>query len=173
MSSGSLSLRRRRFRLRVEIFSRMSRVRVGALGEQALVGAFVVQVGHEILAAEQIGQALQALVGENADFVGEVLFELGDLRGFDGLVALVFFRALAAEDLDVDDGAFDARRAVERSVANVSGLFAEDRAQQFFFRRQRGFALGRYFADEDVARLDGGADADHAAFIEVAQERSR
>ena len=89
---------------------------------------------------------------------------------FDGLVTLVLFRALAAEDLHVDDGALDARRAVERSVANVAGLFAEDRAQQLFFRRQRGFALRRHLADEDVAGLDGGADADHAAFVEVAQE---
>ena len=66
---------------------------------------------------------------------------------------------------------FDARRAVERSVANVSGFFAEDRAQQLLFRSQRGFALGRYFADQDVARLDDRADANHAALVQVAQER--
>ena len=64
-----------------------------------------------------------------------------------------FSRALAAEDLDVHDGAFDARRAIERSVANVAGFFTEDGAQQLFFRRQRGFALGRDLADQDVARL--------------------
>ena len=116
-------------------------------------------------------QALEALVGENADFVGEVAFQLEDLRGFDGLVALVFFSTLAGEDLDVDDGAFDARRAIERSVANVAGLFAEDGAEQFLFRRQRGFALGGYLADEDVARLHDRADADDAAFVEVAKER--
>ena len=158
-------------RLRVEIFSMMSRVSSHALGQQALVGLFVVQVGLQNLAAEQIRQALEALIGEDADFVGEVLLQLEDLRGFDGLVALVFFAALAGEDLDIDDGAFDARRAVERSVANVAGFFAEDGAQQFFFRRQRGFALGRNLADQDVARLDDGADADDAAFIQVAQER--
>src|SRR5487761_1138167 len=141
-----------------------------ALGEQALIGALVMQVGDEGLAAEQGAQALQALVGENADFVGEVLFELEDLCGLDGLVALILFRALAAENLHVDDGAFDSRRAIERSVANVSGLFAEDRAQQLLFRRERGFALGRDFADQDVARLHRGADADHAAFVEVAEE---
>ena len=100
----------------------------------------------------------------------KVPFEPEDLRGFDGLVAFVFFRALAAEDLHVDDGALDARRAVEGSVANVAGLFAEDRAQQFFFRRERGFALGRDLADQDVSRPHGRADADHAAFVEVAKE---
>src|SRR5579872_1748199 len=143
---------------------------IRALGEQTLVGALVVQVSDESLPAEQSAQALQALVGENADFIGEVLFELEDLRGLDRLVAFIFLRALAAENLHVDDGAFDSRRTIERSVANVSGLFAEDRAQQFLFRRQRGFALGRYLADEDVTRLHRGADADDAAFVEIAQE---
>ena len=105
-----------------------------------------------VLPSSRSRKALQALVGEDADFVGEVPLEFEDLRGFDGLVAFVFFRALAAEDLDVDDGALDARRAVERSVAHVAGFFAEDGAQQFFFRRQRGFALGGDLADQDVAR---------------------
>ena len=107
-------------------------IEFGALGEQALVGFFVVQVGLQLLAAEQRREALQALVGEDADFIGEVLFELEHLCGFDGVVAFVFFRALAAENLHVDDGAFDARRAIEGRVANVSGFFAEDRAQQVF-----------------------------------------
>ena len=51
---------------------------------------------------------------------------------------------------------------VERGVANVAGLFAEDGAQQLLFRRQLGFALGRYLADQDVVVADLGADADDA-----------
>src|SRR5262249_40144951 len=109
---------------RRDLFDQFAR-KLRALVEQALVGLFVMQIGLQNLAAEQIVQALQALVGENADFVSQVLFELEDLRGLDGLVALVLLSALAGEDLDVHDGAFDARRAVERSVANISGLFAE------------------------------------------------
>src|SRR2546422_7539973 len=62
-----------------------------------------------------IREALETLIREAADFVGEVLLQLEDLRGFDGLVALVLFSALAGEDLDVHDGALDARRAVERT----------------------------------------------------------
>src|SRR5262249_47296093 len=50
-----------------------------ALGQEALVGLFVVQVGLKDLAAEQIAEALEALVGQDADFVREVLFELEDL----------------------------------------------------------------------------------------------
>src|SRR5713226_619628 len=142
-----------------------------ALGQQALVGLFVVQVGLEHFAAEKIVEALEPLVREDADFIGEVFLQLENLRSFDGLVAFVLFSALAGEDLDVHDGAFDARRTVERSVANIAGLFAEDGAEQFFFRRERGLALGRDLADKDVTRLHDRADADDAAFVEVAEER--
>ena len=116
-------------------------------------------------------EALEALVGQNADFVAEVLLELGNLLGFDQLGALVLLLTLAGEDADIDHRAFDTRRAVERSVANIAGLFAEDGAQQLLFRRELGFALGRDFADQDVAWLDCGADADDAALVQVAQAR--
>src|SRR5882762_5374 len=143
---------------------------LGALGDQAFVGFLVVQVGRQFLAVEQRGEPLQALVGQDADFVGQVFLQFENLGGFDRLMAFIFFRALAAEDLDVDDGALNARRAIERSIANIAGLLPEDGAQEFFFRRQRGFALGGDFANQDVAGTHGGANADDAAFIEVAEE---
>jgi hypothetical protein len=86
---------------------------------------------------------------------------------------LVLLLPLAREDLAIDHRAFDSGRAVERSVLHVAGLFAEDGAQQFLFGRELGFALGRHFAHQDVARLHRGADADHAAFIQIAQEGIR
>ncbi len=129
------------------------------------------QVGLQDLVAEEIRQALEALVGQNADFVRKVLLQLEDLRGFNGLVALVLFSALAGEDFDVDDSALNAGRAVERSVANVASLFAEDGAQQLFFRRERGLALGRDLADQNVAGLHDRADTNDAALVQVAQER--
>src|SRR5216684_4217636 len=153
----------------LDFFDDLAR-QLGAFGQQSLVGLLVVQVGLKNLAAEQIVQALEVLIREDADFVGEVFLQLENLRGFDGLVALVLFSALAGEDLDVHDGALDARRAIERSVAHVAGLFAEDGAQQFFFRRKRGFAFGRDLADKNVAGLHHRADADHTAFVEVAKE---
>src|SRR5467141_3238043 len=142
-----------------------------ALGQQPLVGLFVVQVGLKNFSAEKIREALEALIREDADFVGEVLLQLEDLRGFDGLVAFVLFSALAGEDLDVHDGALDARGAVETSVANIAGFFAEDGAEQFFFRCERGFALRRNLANQNVTRLHDRADADDSAFVEVAKER--
>src|SRR5262249_18517422 len=90
-------------------------------------------------------------------------------RGLDGLGALVLLLSLAGEDLDVDYRAFDSRRAGQRSIANVAGLFAEDRAQQLLFRSELGLALGRNLAHHDVALLHRGADADHAALIQVTQ----
>src|SRR6185436_6061448 len=83
------------------------------------------------------------------------------------LRAVILFDALAREDLDADDDALDARRADQRRIAHVAGLFAEDRAQQFLFRRQLRLALRRDLADQDVARLDRGADPDDAALVEV------
>src|SRR6267143_3470262 len=155
---------------RRDFFDNLAR-QLGALAQQALVGLLVVQVSLKNLAAEEVVEPLEALIREDANFVGEVFLQLENLRGFDGLVALVFFSALAGEDLDVHDGALDARRAIERSVAHVAGLFTEDGAQQFFFRRKRGLALGRDFADEDIAGLHDRADADNSAFVEVAKER--
>ena len=140
-----------------------------ALGDQALVGALVVQVGQHFLAAQNRFEALQPLVGQNADFVAQVLFELGHVLGLDLLGALVLLLALAAEDAHVHHRALDARRAGERSVAHIAGLFAEDRAQQLLFRSQLGFALGRHLADQNVAVPDLGADADHAALVQIAQ----
>ena len=124
-----------------------------ALGQQALVGPLVVQVGQHFLAAQDAVQPLQALVGQNADFVAQVLFELGHVLGLDQLGALVLLLALAAEDAHVHHRALDARRAGQRSVAHIAGLFAEDGAQQLLFRRQLGLALGRDLADQNVAVL--------------------
>src|SRR6266705_467904 len=154
---------------RGDLFDDFAR-QLDALGQQALVGLLVVEVGLEHLAAKKIREALEALIREDANFVGQILLQLEDLRGFDGLVALVLFSALAGEDLNVHDGALDARRAVERSVANIAGLFAEDSAEQLFFRGERGLALGRNLADKDVARLHDRADADDSAFVKVAKE---
>ena len=85
--------------------------------------------------------------------------------------ALVLFLTLAAEDANVDDRAFDTRRAGERGIANIAGLFAEDSAQQLLFRSELGFALGRYLAYQNVVVLDLGADADDSAFVQVTQRR--
>src|SRR5262249_28367992 len=136
-----------------------------ALGEQALVGAFVVQVGLHFLAAQNRFQALEPLVSEDSDFVSQVLFQPLDLMSFDRFGTLIFLLTFAGEDLHIDNRALDSRRAGERRVAHISGLFAEDRTQQFFLRGELGFALGRHLAHHDVSLLHRGANPDHATFI--------
>src|SRR5271166_5184077 len=95
----------------------------------------------------------------------------GNLLRLDELGTLILLLSLAREDLHIDHRALDARRTGERSVAHIAGLFAEDGAQQLFFRREPRLALRRDFAHQDVARLHGRADADDAAFVEIAQRR--
>ena len=141
------------------------------LRDDLAAGAFVDEFVRSDLAFKQRDKPLVALVGEDSDFVAEILFQPRDLHVLDQLGAFVLLRALAREDLHVDDDAFDARRADQRSIANVAGLLAEDRAQQFFFRRQLRFAFRRDFADEHIARLHVRADADDAGFVEILQER--
>src|SRR6185312_15429948 len=140
-----------------------------SLGQQALVGALVVQVGLHFFSTKNVFQTLQPLVGKNADFVGEVLLQLLNLHPFNGFRALVLLLAFAGEDFYVHNDAFNSRRAVERSVANVPGLFTKDGTQQLLFRRQLSFTFRRNFADQNVALLDGSPNANDARFIQIAQ----
>ena len=54
-----------------------------------------------------------------------------DLPFENGLRPLIQIRALAGEDLAIDDCAFDTRRAVERRILHVPRLFAEDARSSF------------------------------------------
>ena len=58
-------------------------------------------------------------------------------------------------------------RHAQGGVAHLARLFTEDGAQQALLRGQLSLALGRYFANENVAGAHFGADPDHAVFIEV------
>src|SRR5208282_1526463 len=139
------------------------------LGEQTLVGAFVVQIGLHDFAAQDVVQPLQTLVGQNSDFIRKVPLELANLRSLDCFGAFVFLLTFAGEDFHVDDHALDAGRAVQRSIAHIAGFFTEDGAQQLLFRRELSFTLGRYLAHQNVALLDTRADTNHARFVQIAQ----
>ena len=64
-------------------------------------------------------------------------------------------------------------RAEQRRVPHVTGLFAEDGAQELLLRRELALPLGRDLAHKDVAGLDGGANPDHAALIQIIKEALR
>ena len=68
----------------------------------------------------------------------------------------VLLGAAAGEDLDVHHHAGDPRRALQRRVAHVAGLLAEDGAQQLLLGGELGLALGRHLADQDAARAARG-----------------
>ena len=74
---------------------------------------------------------------------------------------------VAAELADVDDLAALAVRQAQAGVLHLARLLTEDRAQQALLGGQLGLALGRDLADQDVARLDLGADVDDAVLVEV------
>ena len=74
---------------------------------------------------------------------------------------------LAGEHLDADDLAGLAVRHLERGVPHLARLLAEDRAEQLLLGRELGLALGGDLADQDVAGLDLGADADDAVLVQV------
>src|SRR4051794_361797 len=89
--------------------------------------------------------------------------QLVDARG--QLVAV-----LAREHADADDLAGLAVRDLQRRVADLAGLLAEDRAQQPLLGGQLGLALRRDLPDQDVTGGDVGTDADDAALVEVGQD---
>jgi hypothetical protein len=60
-------------------------------------------------------------------------------------------------------------RDLQRRVADLARLLAEDRAQQPLLGGQLGLALRGDLADQDVARLDLRTDADDALLVEVGE----
>src|SRR6185369_7693300 len=143
--------------------------RLAAL-EQLLAGARLDR-RVDLLAHQQVADLLVALFGEDSHLVLDVLLEAADLVLLDLLGADVLLDALAGEDLDVDDRPLDARGHLEARVADVAGLFAEDGAQQLLLGGELGLSLGRHLADQDVTRLDRGADAHDAALVQILQGR--
>ncbi len=102
-----------------------------------------------------------------------VLGEAFDLLAFDRKRTLVLLDAVTVEHAHLDHGALHARWHAQRRVAHVGRLFAEDGAQELFFRRHRAFALRGDLAAQDVAGADFRADVDDARFVEVLERLFR
>ena len=126
------------------------------------LGAASGVLAHKIEAKTAIGVAV-----EDRQFVVAVLGEAFDFFAFDGKRALVLVDAVAVEHAHFNDRPGNTGRQAKRGVANVGSLFAEDGAQELFFRRHRAFALGRDLADENIARLHFGTNVNDARFVEV------
>ena len=123
---------------------------------------------HLSLAADQhLPDTLIPLFIYDANLVGEVLPNLGDLLLFYECGSGVLLNALAAEDPDVDDEPLHPRWNGEGRVSDITGLFSEDGFQQFLLGRKHGLALGSNLAHENVARPHMCTDPYDAAFIEI------
>ena len=77
---------------------------------------------------------------------------------------------VAAEHPDVGDDAVLAVGHLERRVAHLAGLLAEDGTQQPFLRCELGLALGGDLAHQHSAWLDFGTDAHNALLVEVGED---
>jgi hypothetical protein len=75
----------------------------------------------------------------------------------------------ARETLDADDDAAVTVRNLQRGVTHLTRLLTEDRTQQALLRRQLGLTLRGDLADEHVAGLHLGTDADDAVLVEVGE----
>src|SRR5574344_582769 len=102
------------------------------------------------------------------DFRLELFLDSVDRFLIFALVLLVR-TVLAGEHAGLDDHALHSRRSLEGRIPDVARLFAENGAEEAFFRGLFGFALRRHLADQDIFSVDFGADADNAAFVEVAE----
>ena len=121
------------------------------------------------LAVQGRTQTLEGCAFDDAELFVEVLADLVQLHLLDGQGAAVALHAITGEDLYVDDSALGAGWHAQGSVLNVAGFFAEDGAQQFFFRSQLGFAFWRNFTDQDVTRADFRTHVDDTGFVQLVQ----
>src|SRR5690242_6847747 len=118
---------------------------------------------------EQLIYSLVTLFLEDSNFVLEVAPQSFLFHRLYIERPLVLVLTLTGKYLNVDDSSVDSRRACQRSVLNVAGLFTEDGPQQFLFRGELRLALRRDLADKDRAGPFLGADADDAALVEIAK----
>ena len=138
------------------------------LGQYQFLRNALRRVNHR-LPQKHFFQTLVVALADDVHFVVAVFGKLGNFALLNRQRAFVFFDAAAVEHLNVNNNAFNARLGTQRRIADVACLFAEDGAQQFFFRRNHALAFRRYLADQNVAGLNLGTDVDNAGFVQVSE----
>src|SRR5262249_40897605 len=121
----------------------------------------------ELFADQRAAQLAHGLLPDDADLLGLILLEALGFQGFDFLRAIVLGNSAPREHARVDHRTDHPRRDAQTGVAHLARLFAENRAQQLFFRGKLGLALGRDLADQDIARPHLRPDADDTAGVEA------
>ena len=138
-----------------------------AFADQEFMG-FVVHDLAGSLATEEFEQVFAAGFLDLVDLDLEIGTDVLN-RFLILFLALLVGLVLLAEDAGFKNHALHSRRSLEGRITDVAGLFAEDGAEQAFFRREFGFTLRGDLTDEDIIGADFGTHADHAVFVEVAE----
>ena len=95
---------------------------------------------------------------------------LGDVAAHDlAHAGLQLVAVLRGEHLDVHDDAVSAVGHTQGGITHFACLLAEDGAQQALLGGQLGLALRGDLADQNIAALDLGTDADDAALVQILQ----
>ena len=128
------------------------------------------QERHVLLGQDRGDHALVAVAAGELVAVGDLAL-LGHVDA-DQLVhaGRQLVAVVAVEHAHPDDLALLAVRHLERGVAHLARLLAEDRAEQALLGGELGLALGRDLADQVVAGGDLGPDAHDAPLVEVLQD---
>ena len=136
-------------------------------GNYHVAGVRVGDVDRKLLVHDRGGELRDDVLLKLRELVLALLF--GVLLGLLGRLVLRVecCDVLARGDLHADNDAGRPGRDGERGVADISRLLAEDSPEKALLRGELGLALRRHLADEYVARLDFGADADNAVRTEV------
>ena len=119
------------------------------------------------LADDHTLNTVECVVIENTQLVAQVLTVTFQLRIDNGLGTFVALDAFTGKDLNVDNRTAHTGRHTQRSVFYVRCFFAEDGAQQFFFRSQLGFAFRRYFTNQYIAGFHFCTDVNDTGFIQT------
>ena len=76
---------------------------------------------------------------------------------------------LSGVDANVHDPSTLSAGNTQGVVANVTGFLTKDGSEKLLFRRLVGLTFGSDFADQNVAALYEGSDADDSHLIKVAK----
>ena len=81
--------------------------------------------------------------------------------------ALITFNSFTIKDNNIRHHAVNSLRNPQRSVPDISGFFAKNCPQQFFFRIELCFTFWSYFTDQNIFGPDTCTNGYNTAFIKI------
>src|SRR5690606_29799427 len=121
------------------------------------VSGIVYQLARGRLARKHVSHAVVEAVSDDLDLFVTRPLEVGALPILQGTSPLVLFWTLTREDARIDHYDHNSGGNLERTVANVAGLLAEDESEELLFWTELNLSLGCDLADVDIAGLHHGA----------------